>query len=930
MGETILVRDAVSRPLPGSLLGRDEELAVVSEFLGRAAHGDAMLVLGEHGAGKTALLDAAAERAMARGVKVLRASGVEFEADIPFAGLHQVLWPMVEEFEQLLCDQHRGALNVALGLKGGPAPDRLLVCNATLTLVRQVSKIRPLLIIVDDLHWLDRATAPVLGFLARRLAGTAAGFLAALRSDAAGFFERTGLAELELPPLDEVTAGRLMSSVFPLLPGHTRRRLLAEAGGNPLAVLELPRALGQRGPATAGGLATVLPLGRRLQGVYTSRLAEMPKQSRDALLMLALGDTGDARVTDAISDGHRGLADLVPAERARLVDMKPGMNQVTFRHPLIRAAVVELSTGEERSRAHRRLADLMSDQLDRRAWHLGEAAVGPDEEVAALLERAAHTIVQRGDGAGAVAALIRAAELSPAPGERVRRLAGAAYLGASVTGDLRKAEALLADARHDDPDPTASVETAMAASFVLLNSDGEVATAHRLLLTAIQTAHGRDISPLAAAEAFRTYLLVCHFGGRAELWESLDRHLINLGPSHPASGYLTASLVADPARSPKTALDRLDTEIESLTQLADPAEIVRIASAAVFVDRLPHCRPALRRVTRDEPDGGAVTSVIYANTLLAYEAYLTGQWDEAQRLAQAATELCEARGYRLLRRNADVLRAFLAAGRGEVPVAQALADEVIRWAAPRSVRHLHTGALYACVLAALAQSDFEAAYRHATKISPAGQLASHEPHALWVMLDLVEAALRTDRADEASAHVHAMQVAGVATVSSRLALLSGAAAAMIAPDSGASEEFDRALAVRDAERWPFDLARVHLLYGERLRRGREMKESRVHLVAAQEAFRRLGAQTWAERAAMELRASGQTRPRTAPRDHEALTPQELEIAMLAATGLSNKQIASRLFLSHRTVGAHLYRVFPKLGVTSRAALRDALLHQPAE
>jgi DNA-binding CsgD family transcriptional regulator len=519
------------------------------------------------------------------------------------------------------------------------------------------------------------------------------------------------------------------------------------------------------------------------------------------------------------------------------------------------------------------------------------------------------------------------AELSSADErrDRARRLADAAYVSVNVTGDLRRAETLLAEA-----DLTASVETATAASCVLLHGDGDVAAAHRVLLRAIETADGRDISLTAAEGALRTFLLVCHFGGRAELWEPLDRYLLNFGPDLPASLSLSATLVADPARSPRTALDRLDAEIESLPHLADPAEIVRIAGKSAFVDRLPNCRQALRRVARDELDGGAVTSVIYADTLLALEAYLTGQWDEAQRLAEAAAELCQARGYQLLRWNAQAVRAFLAAGRGDAALAQALADEMIRWAAPRGVRHLHTGALYACVLAALARSDFEAAYHHATKISPAGQLAAYEPYAPWVMMDLVEAALRTARTGEAAAHVRAMQEAGVGKVSSRLAMLAGAAAAMIAPDDEAVELFDRSLATSDAERWPFDLARVQLLYAERLRRAGGMTEARVHLVAAIEGFRRLGAKMWAQRAAMELRATGQTRSQGRQQDREALTPQELEIAMLAATGLSNKQIGSRLFLSHRTVSAHLYRVFPKLGITSRAALRDALPHQPAE
>ena len=509
--------------------------------------------------------------------------------------------------------------------------------------------------------------------------------------------------------------------------------------------------------------------------------------------------------------------------------------------------------------------------------------------------------------------------------DRARRFADAAYLSANVTGDLHRAETLLAEA-----DLTASVETATAASCVLLYGDGDVAAAHRVLLRAIETADGRDISLAAAEGALRTLLLVCHFGGRAELWEPLDRHLRNFGPDLPASLRLSATLVADPARSPGAALDRLDAEIESLPHLADPAEIVRIAGTSAFVDRLPNCRQALRRVARGELNGGAVISVIYAGTLLALEAYLTGQWDEAQRLAEAAAELCEARGYQLLGWKAQGVRAFLAAGRGDAALAQALADEMIRWAAPRGVRHLHTGALYAYVLAALARSDFEAAYHHATKISPAGRLAAYEPHAPWVMMDLVEAALRTGRTSEAAAHVRAMQEAGVGKVSSRLAMLAGAAAAMIAPEDEAVELFDKSLAASDAERWPFDLARVHLLYGERLRRAGGMTEARAHLVAALEGFRRLGAKTWAERAAMELRATGQTRSRGWQQDREALTPQELEIAMLAATGLSNKQIGSRLFLSHRTVSAHLYRVFPKLGITSRAALRDALQQQPAE
>jgi DNA-binding CsgD family transcriptional regulator/tetratricopeptide (TPR) repeat protein len=932
MGETIWMEEATPRALTGSrprsLLGRAEELTLISAFLDRATRsGDAMLLVGEPGIGKTVLLDAAAERASADGVRVLRASGVEFETDIPFAGLHQVLVPLTEEFEQLP-DPHRGALDAALGFGHGPTPDRLLVCHATLTLVRMMSQARPLLIVVDDLQWIDRATAPVLGFVARRLSGTAAGFLAALRGGPVGFFERAGLTELELPPLDEATAGVLMRSRYPLLPAMTRRRLLAAARGNPLAVLELPQGLNGHGPDLAGH-ATALPLGRRLQRLYASRLDGLPKASRDALLMLALDGTGDIRVLDAIPDGGSSLAALGPAEQSQLVGIRPGSRRLAFGHPLIRAAVVAMATAEERRMAHRRLAELLRDQPERRAWHLGEATIEPDGEVAASLERSAQAILRRGDGAGAVAALIKAAELSLMPRDRARRLATAAYIGAKVNGDLRDADALLADARRTDPDCAGSVEAATAASFILLNDDGDVAAAHRLLLRALRSADARQTSPTSLAEALWTLMLVCSSGGHADLWEPLGRQLAHGHRRLPASLSLTAALTSDPARSPRAAVDHLDAAIETLANLSDPAEVVRIAGAASLVDRLPACRQALRRVTRDEPETGAVTCVIIADILLAAEAFLTGQWDEAQRLSAAAAELCDTCHYRLLHWNARAVGAFVAAARGRPAVAHAVADEMIQWAAPRDLGLLRSTGLYACVLAALAQSDFEAAYRSAVTISPAGQLAPHEPVALWVIMDLVEAALRTGRVSEAAAHVRAVHEAGVAAISSRLALLSGVAAALVAPDEEAIGRFEQSLAIAGAEQWPFDFARAQLLYGERLRRAHAMTESRVQLGTALDTFRRLGATPWAERAAQELRATGQVRPRGADHDREALTPQELEIATLAAAGLTNKNIASRLFLSHRTVGAHLYRVFPKLGITSRAALRDALPQRSA-
>ncbi len=270
------------------------------------------------------------------------------------------------------------------------------------------------------------------------------------------------------------------------------------------------------------------------------------------------------------------------------------------------------------------------------------------------------------------------------------------------------------------------------------------------------------------------------------------------------------------------------------------------------------------------------------------------------------------------------VQALIAAARGDYETAGAISADMLQWAAPRRARLLQCYAWQVRALAALGRGDFDQAYLQASKISPAGTLASHVPYALLVQLDLVEAAARAGRQGEAAAHVAAIRDAGLAGLSSRHAMLAHASAAVTASDDDAPRLFDRALMVPGADCWPFDLARVHLLYGERLRRTRAVTGSRVHLRAAQETFDRLGAAPWAQRTAAELRAAGQAPPQTCERDGHALTAQEREVALLAASGLTNKQIGERLFLSHRTVGFHLHRAFPKLGISSRAALRDAL------
>ncbi len=782
-----------------------------------------------------------------------------------------------------------------------------MVSNAALTLLCQAAADRPLLLIIDDLHWVDQASAQILGFIARRLRLSQVGLIAAERAGASRP-SVLGVPGYEVRPLDDDASARLVATRFPGLAPKVTQRIVTEARGNSLALLELPAGLSQQQRSARAALPKVLPLNGRLQAVLSSRVAALPPAAGYLLLLAVLSGTGDLSLLRLTAGRQCETGGLDPAVQAGLVHVDDAAQRVVFLHSGIRSAVLELSASGDVRRAHLALAAQLRDQPERRAWHLTEA----DVELG-------------GEGASTLAPVPRQPQETDDP-DQARRLATAAYLTASVDGDLSAAETLLADARRACPGGEPSAETALATAFVLLHGDGDVAAARRLLLPGLETARGGDDGPLSAAQAVWLLVTVCQLSGQAEDRDSLDRFIASAGPAVPASVRAAVRGVLDP----RTAPGPLGAEIGSLAYQAEPAQIVRIARASAFADRLADCREALRRVARPEPTGSAGPVAVQASILLALEAYQTGQWDEAWRLAQGAGDWCASRGYQLLRRQAQTVQAFTAACRGDAGTAQALADDIALWAAPRGLTSLLAGAHYARVLTALAQSDFPAAYQHAARISPAGDIVSCEPFAAWALLDLVEGALRTDRRDDADAHVQAVrralsQAPGQAATSPRMALLSAAAMAMTASDDEAPALFERALASDDAGRWPFDRARVQLLFGERLRRLRASGTARVHLSAALDEFRRLGAPTWADRAAMALRATGQVPSGAENRGHQVLTPHELQIAELAAAGLSNREIGERLFMSHRTVASHLYRMFPRLGITSRAALGTVLL-----
>ena len=557
---------------PGSPIGRAEDLEFITAFVDQAAvSGGALLLSGEAGVGKTVLLDAAAAHAETAGSRVLRAAGAEFEATVSFAGLNQLLRPLLGQARGLSAT-YRRALAVALGVREGSSPDRLMLSNAALALLVQATGTGPVLLVVDDLPWLDRASAVVLGAVARRLAGSRVGFLAVSRSGEDGFFDRGGLPVHEVLPLSEAAATELVGDRFPALVPRVRQRLLAEAQGNPLALLELPVALSGMQRAGAGPLPVWLPLSRRLQAAFESRITALPERTRELLLLAALDGTGRLQTLQSAAPGPHGVDDLAPAERAGLVHVGEDSSRLAFRHPLIRSAVVALSTSAQRRQAHEALARQLAGEPERRTWHLAQAAAGPDERVAGLLEQTAHQIKHRGDAVGAVTALLRAADLTPPGADRSRRLAEAAYLGAVVTGGLRDVPRLLDDARKAGAGRAGSLVAGVAAAHhLLLSGDGDIDTAHRLLVGAIEMQpEPYDATNDTMVEALYTLGWVCYFGGRAELWEPFQRALAQLAPAVPAELALLSATFADPARTALAALGRIDAAVAALEEHADP------------------------------------------------------------------------------------------------------------------------------------------------------------------------------------------------------------------------------------------------------------------------------------------------------------------------------------------------------------------------
>ncbi|MFD3457892.1 AAA family ATPase [Streptomyces sp. NPDC058691] len=931
-----------ANPRPGTeLSGRTAELELMDSLLARLHPSrPGLLLRGAPGVGKTALLDTAAARAADIGMRVLRASGVEFEAEMDFSALHQLLYP-VRRHADRLGDHHRDVLDRIFGLAPGPPPEPLAASTAVLALLGEVTAERPLLMIADDVPWIDHASATALRFVVRRIGDDPIVFLAAMRTGADHLGDQLHLVVHEIGPLDAQAAAELLDARWPGLGPSVRRRMLAEAAGNPLALRELPAVLSSRQRSGQDPLPALMPLAGRLEAAFAAAVEKLPPPTRRVLLLAALeADAGLTTIRKAAGDSA-GADDLVPARRADLVQVHAGVGRLSFRHPLIRAAIVHLASPGERRTAHHALAAAMADSSERRAWHLAEATTGTDETVARALDEAALSAWRRGTASGAaarasgeaaasdrrrfaapaaVAALMRAGELSPHPGDRSRRLVEAAYL-ATFTGQLDDVSRLLADAGQALDTPTGLVFAATA--HLLTNDEGDVDSAYRLLARALDTdtAQNDDWDHYGILYAL---LLVSLYALRPEPWELLKTAMDRFEPGAVTPFRLCYDAYVDPTRAPDALRKGLADAFTALPADAAPWELIPLAFAAVAVDALSDYRYLVARMIERERDGGAIAMVVPALMLLCHDSYTRGLWDEAENLAREGLDLAVAYGYHFWERQIRALLATGAALRGNVDLARTGSEETSTWAAPRGIEVTEGYARSARHLAAIGQGDYEEAHVQVARVDPSGAPSAGVP-GRWMLLDLVEAEVRTGRTDQARAHVTVAREAGSHRISPRIAMITAGAAAVAAEEKEAGHLFEAALSLPQAARWPWEHARIQLAYGQWLRRNRDPR-ARQYLSAALETLERIGANAMAHRARNELRAAGVATTTTTGHDALAvvLTVQERQIAELAATGLTNKQIGERLFLSHRTVGSHLHRLYPKLGITSRAALRAAL------
>ncbi|MFF0478869.1 AAA family ATPase [Streptomyces sp. NPDC004284] len=914
------------KSIDGPMVGREREQAVLSELVA-AVGGQALVLRGDAGVGKSALLDHVADLAEGEGHRVIRAAGVEAETELPFAGLHQFLYPLLSSVDRL-DDGHRKAFDVVFGRGESSPPSVMTLGIAVLDLLSLVASQKPLLLVLDDGQWFDTSSTEVCGFVGRRLTGGSVKLVVALRSGVPSGFDTAAIPELAVTTLSGAASGQLLDAHHPELDSRIRGLVLDEAQGNPLALLELPSYVrGNRTghtPEALFGYAGI-PLPQRLQQVYGARIEALGDDVRTTLLHGALDGVGAGAATGPTGGARYRMLDAHEAVTAGLLEIDASSGDFVFRHPLVRSTVVQMATPNERRTAHAALARVHRDDVERRATHLAASTVDPDEEVAAVLEAAADSATRRGGALAAVTWLTRAAELSESREERSRRLGSAAYI-AGHSGMLEHAQQLLRSGTGSGVD--ASPDSVVASGYVAFFEGGDIRSAQRQVFAAIESM--RDSGPPEPDEVLTRLidllLAINQYASDEVWWERTHELLDSLGDLVHSYSRIYQDAWGDVVRRGAGVRERVERAYAGLH--LEPWDITRLGAASYHVDTLSRYRPLLRRAAGRELETGAVSDAMTMLHLIMLDQIAVGEWDEAELTGRHCLELTTAHGHGLFVYHTHAYVGLLAALRGRVDEARELQAVVDAWARPRGVGFLTQIADAIGTAAALSEGDYEAAYLHAIGLTSPGSFTPYAHQASRTLLDLVEAALHTGRVEQAREHALAAQAAGLPDISPRLALITYGALAMTATDpTEADALYDRAEAHPAGADFPFELARIRLARGTRRRHTHGRKAARRPLTLAAEAFERLGAATWTERARAELRATGSP-AFTSSAPLTSLTWQERRIADLAASGLTNKEIGERMHLSPRTVSSHLYRVFPKLGITARAALRDALGRLP--
>ncbi|WP_030184636.1 helix-turn-helix transcriptional regulator [Streptomyces sp. NRRL S-813] len=924
----------IASPLP-ELVGRHRECAALDDLLAGLREGGSrvLVVRGEAGIGKSVLLEYVA--AQASRVKVTWAHGIEADMELPYASLHQLCAPFLDELDELP-EPQRDALRVAFGMAAGDPPDRFLVGLAVLTLLTRASESRPVLVLVDDAQWLDQVSLQTLEFVARRLLAEAVAMAFAVR-EPEGQDALKGLPALRLGGLDSVAGGELLeAAVGGRLEKRVRDRFVAEMDGNPLALLEFSR--GRSAAELAYGLDSSAfrsvqgPVASRVERDFVSRLDQLPAATRTLLLIAAAEPVGDARLLVNAAASLKITPNAAPAKAAGLIEFG---ESVRFRHPLVRSAVYHGAEPEERRAVHRALAEATDPVLDpdRRAWHAAQAADGPDEEVATGLEQAADRARQRGGIAAEAVLLQRAAEVTPDRWSRGRRALAAAEAHFSAAAPDRATEL----ATVAELCPLSALDRArlarLRARILFARSRSDEAAPLLLEAAAQFTAAG---SPLAR-ETYLEAISATIFAGRVHGPTGARAAAIAArGSGAPSSGSKAADLLLDGvaallADGCETGVPALRASLELLTheELGTREATVRwLLLVPVALEAFIHYAWDLHawdalssravRLARDIGALGALPpALIYAGGVHIHY----GDFAEASRMIDEADALAAATGHAPHKYATLVLAAW----RGEADVAAGIIEEARQSAEQRGEVSLlgAMGYIQGVLFNGLAR------YEEALEAARTGIEHDGFNFTGLSLVEHVEAATRCGELDQARASL-ARLVELTRAADSGWARGAGARSRALLTDGDEADRLYRT-AIEEFGRGSVavEVARTHLLYGEWLRRSNRRSPAREHLRTAHEMFDGMRAHAFAERARRELLATGEHVRARENRPTSVLTPQESQVATLAADGMTNAKIGAELFISPHTVEWHLRKVYTKLGINSRRALPGALASTPA-